>query len=83
MMPMLFPLPLIIFLLINLYGVSHSTSQVFDLGPFQFAIWVCVVDNIRIMGIPFGFSFFWSSFLQKTLSEDVHHANVFLRLEDV
>jgi hypothetical protein len=35
------------------------------------------------MGILFGFSFFLSSFLQKALNEDVHHANVLLRLEDV
>jgi hypothetical protein len=82
-MPMLFPLPWSFCLLVNLYGVNHSTSQVFDLGPFQFASWICLVDNIRIMGILFGFSYFLSSFLQKDLDEDVHHANVLSRLRDV
>jgi hypothetical protein len=40
-------------------------------------------DGIKILGIPFGFAFFSSFFLQEALGEDVWHADVILRLSDV
>jgi hypothetical protein len=36
-----------------------------------------------VLGIPFGFVSFSSSFLQDVLDEDVRHANLFSRSEDV
>jgi hypothetical protein len=40
-------------------------------------------DGIVILGVPFGYTSFTSSFLQEVLIEDVWHANVFPRLKDV
>ncbi len=38
--------------------------------------------NIEVLGVPFGFVSFSFSFLKDVLDENVHHANVFLRLGD-
>jgi hypothetical protein len=41
------------------------------------------LGGIRILGVPFGFVFFTSSFMKEALGKDVRHANVFLNLGDV
>jgi hypothetical protein len=54
--------------------------------PFGFTLLVglcCLNDNIKILGIPFGFDYFSLSFLQKALNENVHHVDELLRLRDV
>jgi hypothetical protein len=43
----------------------------------------CSFGGIKILGIPFDFVSFASLFLQKALSEDVQHANVFPKLGDI
>jgi hypothetical protein len=41
------------------------------------------VATIRVLGVPFGFSSLFSSFLEVVLDEDVHHVETFPRLGDV
>ncbi len=41
-----------------------------------------LIDNIRILGIPFSYGSFFSSFLEKVLDEDVHHVDALPRLRD-
>jgi hypothetical protein len=44
----------------------------------------CIHSNgIRVLGIPFGFASFSSSFIQKALDEDVHHGNALPKLGDI
>jgi hypothetical protein len=43
----------------------------------------CPNDDIKILGVPFGFDYFSLSFLQKALDENVHHVDELLRLGDV
>jgi hypothetical protein len=41
------------------------------------------LDDIKVLGVPFGFASFVSSFLQNMSNEDVHHINALSKLKDV
>jgi hypothetical protein len=83
-------LHLIILSLVNFCGVGHSTLELLSLGPFLLASWFTFlvgfyypIDDIKILGIPFGSNSFFLSFLQKVLDENVRHANALPKLGDV
>jgi len=50
----------------SLFGLSSGFSFLSD--------FCCMLDNIKILGIPFGFCFFFLLFVQDTLNKDVCHA---------
>jgi hypothetical protein len=58
-----------------LYGLPHGFTLLIDL--------CCLNDDIKILGVPFGFDCFSLSFLQKVLNENVHHVDELSRLGDV
>jgi hypothetical protein len=41
------------------------------------------LDDIKVLGVPFGFASFVSSFLQGMSNEDIHHINALSKLKDV
>jgi len=90
-LPMLFFTPLIILLpnwllwgcLFNLASAQHGLYLAYFLGSSPLSNFYCFLDNIRILGVSFGFASFISSFLKKVLDEDVQHAYMFSRLGDV
>jgi hypothetical protein len=61
------------------------TWSPFSLHPNFFLLidFCCPLDDIKILGVPFGFASFISSFLQDVLNEDVHHVNALSKLKDV
>jgi hypothetical protein len=46
-------------------------------APIEFC---CSLGDMKIIGVSFGFAYFASSFLQKVLSKDIWHVDVFSRL---
>jgi hypothetical protein len=76
--------------LVGFNGFSYLALQVHNLVPFQLApyfsppLGFCYLpDNIKVLGVPFGFVSFSYSFLCDVLDENVCHANVLLKLKDV
>jgi hypothetical protein len=43
----------------------------------------CHFNGIKVLGVPFGYMFFTSSFLQDTLEENVCHIDMISTLRDV
>ncbi len=50
---------------------------------FPFVDFCCMLDNIKVLGVLFGYVFFFSSFLQNVLNKDVCHVKMLLILRNV
>jgi hypothetical protein len=59
------------------------TSFGLPFGFIPLAEVCCPLDDIKILGVPCGYTSLAFSFLQKVLGEDVWHVDVFLKLGDV